>query len=93
MTHLARGSFLSLWSESNPLARRGKELCNLLVVCDPDVVIVSVKEVALERGTDSSVDEERWRRRAIDKSLEQLYGAERQLGRMERVIRIISVLT
>lgn len=87
VTHLARGSFLSLWSESNPLARRGKELCDLLVVCDPDVVIVSVKEVALERGADSSVDEERWRRRAIDKSVEQLYGAERQLGRMERVIR------
>ena len=87
VTRLARRSFLSLWSESNPLARQGKELCDLLVVSDPDVVIVSVKEVALEHGTDSSVDEERWRRRAIEKSLEQLYGAERQLGRMERVIR------
>lgn len=87
VARLAGRSFLSLWSESNPLARRGKELCDLLIVCDPDVVIVSVKEVALERGTDSEVDEERWRRRAIDKSVEQLYGAERQLGRMERVIR------
>lgn len=40
VTRLARRSFLSLWSESNPLARRGKELCDLLVVCHPDVVIV-----------------------------------------------------
>jgi hypothetical protein len=84
---LARRSFLSLWSEANPRARPGKELCDLLIVCDPDVILISVKEAALERGGDPEVDASRWRRRAIDKSVEQLYGAERQLARMARVIR------
>lgn len=85
---LARRSFLSLWSEPNPLARKGKELCDLIVVCDPDVILISVKEVALERGGNVEVDANRWRRRAIDKSVEQLYGAERHLARMDRVMRV-----
>lgn len=59
----------------------------MLVVCDPDVILISVKEVALARGGDVEVDANRWRRRAVDKSVEQLYGAERQLARMDRVIR------
>jgi hypothetical protein len=84
---LAKRSFLSLWSESNPLARRGKELCDLLVVCDPDILLISVKEIALERSGSVEVDANRWRRRAIEKSVEQLYGAERQLLRMDRVVR------
>ena len=39
-------SFLSLWCYANPQGRSsGKELCDFLVICDPDVVIVSVKDI------------------------------------------------
>jgi len=42
-------SFLSLWSYVNPRGREpGKELCDVLVVCDPHVIVISVKEVVLK---------------------------------------------
>lgn len=81
VARVCRRSFLSLWSEANPLARPGKELCDLLVVCDPDVVIFSVKEVALGKSGQTTVDWERWRRRAVDDSAKQIYGAERWIRR------------
>jgi hypothetical protein len=41
---LCRKSFLSLWSYMNPRRKpSGKELCDVIVVCEPDVLIVSVK--------------------------------------------------
>lgn len=79
-------SFLSLWSYANPRARAGKELCDLLVVCDPDVLIFSVKEIGL-RDPEDEVAVERWRKKAIAKSVEQVYGAERWLISEQRVIQ------
>jgi hypothetical protein len=43
--HICRETFLSLWSYANPLGKNGKELCDILIVCDPDIVIFSVKEI------------------------------------------------
>ena len=38
-------SFLSMWSYVNPQGKRpGKELCDILVICDPHVIVISVKE-------------------------------------------------
>ena len=87
VAELCRGSFLTLWSEPNPVAKPGKELCDLLVVCSPAVVIFSVKEVGLTESEDPRVGWERWRRRAIEASVKQIYGAERWLRKAERVIR------
>jgi hypothetical protein len=73
-------AFLSLWSYPNPLKGPGKkELCDCLVVCDPDVIILSVKEIAVTESGDLGTDWERWRRKAIDASVKQIYGAERVL--------------
>ena len=41
-----RKSFLSLWSYANPRGKPGKELCDILIVCEPDLVIFSVKAMA-----------------------------------------------
>src|SRR2546428_2614371 len=82
--HLCTGTFLSLWSVANPQARRGKELCDLLIVCDPDIVLWSVKEIDLADG-ESLSSLRRWRRKAIEKSAKQLYGAERQIAQMTSV--------
>jgi hypothetical protein len=87
VSELCRRSFLTLWSEANPITRPGKELCDLLVVCAPDVVIFSVKEIALKDSGSPTVDWQRWRRRAIDDSVKQLYGAERWVRSTSRVIR------
>ena len=79
---LCKSSFLSLWCIPNPPSKPGKELCDLLVVCDPDVIIFSVKEIGLKREEGGEVTEAgatRWVRKAIDESIKQLRGAERFL--------------
>jgi hypothetical protein len=83
---VCRGSFLSLWCHSNPKGKGGKELCDILVICDPHVIVISVKEVSL-KGEDSAVDHGRWERRAVDASVKQIYGAGRWLASASHVIR------
>jgi hypothetical protein len=83
-----RRSFLSLWSYANPRGKHaGKELCDTLVVCAPDVVIVSVKASNLTQAGDVETNATRWRKRAIDESLKQIYGAERWVRTAPQVIR------
>jgi hypothetical protein len=85
-THnLCTKSFLSLWCFNNPLGKKNKELCDVLVVCDPDIVVFSVKEVTLE-DPDDHVHQERWLRKAVDDSLKQLYGAAKWLQSASHVI-------
>lgn len=72
-------TFLSLWGMANPIGKNsGKELCDYLVMCDPDVIILSVKDTRLPRQP-QKVHADRWRRRAIDASVRSVYGAERIL--------------
>jgi hypothetical protein len=85
---VCRKSFLSLWSYANPQGRTpGKELCDILVVCEPDIIIFSVKDVRLGHSGDSSIDWARWRKRAIEASCKQIYGAERWIKSSPHVIR------
>jgi len=82
---LCTKSFLSLWSYPNPQGKKGKELCDILVVCDPDVIIFSVKEVEF-KDTGDQVGLERWRKKAIEESCNQIYGAERWIASNPAVI-------
>jgi len=85
---LCRRSFLTIWSVANPRGRNGKELCDVLVVCGMDVVLISVKDIALKDTGEVQVDWARWRRGAIEESVRQLYGAERVLSTLARVTRV-----
>jgi hypothetical protein len=76
---------LSLWCYANPRGKNGKELCDVLIVCDPHVIVISVKDIRLK--SDNKDDVERWQRRAVDASVDQLYGAERWLQFAEAVTR------
>lgn len=86
---LGKRSFLSLWSYGNPHTpegRRGgkgagKELCDLLVVFGDDVLIFSDKEVTFNETCEIQVGWQRWYRRAVSKSADQLLGAESWLTR------------
>ena len=81
-------TFLSLWSYANPQGRQpGRELCDILVVCHPDVVIFSVKDVKLTEHRDVTIVWDRWLRSAIESSSRQIYGAERWLNQATRVIQ------
>lgn len=85
---LCRHSFLSLWSYANP-RRCGnhRELCDVLVLCDPDVVLFSVKSCEFDTRREPSVALQRWQKKAIKESVRQLYGAERDLTKATHVTR------
>lgn len=79
------GTFLALWGMSNPVGKtKNKELCDFLAVCGSDILIFSVKDIALSSDADK-VGVDRWRRRAIESSVDQVYGAERFVGRVTDV--------
>lgn len=78
---LCRKTFLSLWSYPNPRASGRKELCDVLVLCDPDVIVISVKDCGLSSTASPELAAQRWYREAIEKSVKQLYGACRWLSR------------
>lgn len=84
---ICRKSFLSIWSYVNPQGRSGKELCDILVVCDPHVLVVSVKDIALSDSGNVSVDWDRWTRKAIDASVRQIKGAIKWLDSADYVVR------
>ncbi len=85
---VCRKSFFSLWSYANPQGKEsGKEFCDILVVCAPDVIIFSVKDVTVSGSGSRTVDWRRWQKHAIDDSCKQIYGAERWIKTAEQVIR------
>ncbi|MDX2068130.1 MAG: hypothetical protein SFV55_06865 [Haliscomenobacter sp.] len=85
LSELCKGSFLSFWSFPNPFSKKGKELCDLLVVCDPDIIIFSVKDISIKESGDLNVDIDRWLKRAIESSSDQIYGAERIINLKEEI--------
>lgn len=84
---LCRKSFLSLWSyprvfndkKDNPKARHGKEIVDLMVVFADHVILFSDKSCEFPNSGDLKIDWSRWKKKSIDKSIDQLYGAERWL--------------
>ena len=58
-----------------------------MVVCEPDILIISVKEAIPTESRSDEVDWKRWRKKAIDESVKQIYGAERFLRRSTDVIK------
>ena len=87
LARLAEQSFLNLWCYPNVFIDKktggkgdGKELCDLLVVCGDHVLIFSDKAVAWPNGDDPQIAWKRWYRRAIQKSVDQIRGAERWIA-------------
>lgn len=78
-------TFLSFWSFPTPRGKKNKELCDLLVVCEPDIIIFSVKDISIKESGDILLDNERWIRKAIQESANQIYGAERIIGLKEEI--------
>lgn len=78
-------TFLSLWSHANVFRDQrirgsrtdGKEICDLLVVFDNNIIMFSDKYCEFPDSGDLSRDWARWYRRAIIDSAKQLRGAER----------------
>lgn len=86
VSDLCHRSFLRLWTHPNPKGKKGKELCDCLIVCGPHVVIISVKDNEY-RETGDETGWERWTRVALEKSFAQIYGAERWLDSADCILR------
>lgn len=86
VTYLCGRSFLKLWTHPNPKGKKGKELCDCLVVCGPHIIIISVKENEY-KNTGDSTGWERWAKAAVEKSASQIWGAERWLETVDEVLR------
>jgi hypothetical protein len=70
-------TFLCLWSYPNLYREPGKELCDLLVVFDRQIIVFSDKALTFNTDIDVLTAWNRWRTESIDKSVSQLHGAER----------------
>lgn len=84
---ICRRNFLSLWSYPNPRGKGGKELCDVLVVCDPFLIIISVKAPSYSESLDISTGWKRWQKKAIEESAKQISGANRWLQSATHVTR------
>src|SRR5206468_3220014 len=79
LAELCDRSFLSLWSYPNLFKKKGKELCDLLVLFGNDAVVFSDKSCGYPNSGNSALDWTRWYRRSLADSAHQLYQAERWL--------------
>lgn len=84
LTRLCERSFLSLWSypgvyrdEGMNNGGHGKEVCDLLVVFGNDILLFSDKDCAFPDSGNLDRDWSRWFRRAVQRSADQVWGAER----------------
>ncbi|MCK9428199.1 MAG: hypothetical protein M0P92_05925 [Acholeplasmataceae bacterium] len=80
LKRLCSKSFLSLWSYPNPYKKQGKELCDLLVVFDDQILIFSIKKCKYSSTNNEKINWTRWFNKAIKKSAKQLWGAEKWIN-------------
>jgi hypothetical protein len=86
LQRLCDHSFMRLWSYPGVYRDQGvgksgdgKEICDLLVVFGQHLIIFSDKDCAFPATGNLERDWSRWFRRAVAKSADQVYGAERWL--------------
>jgi len=85
VTNLCQKSFLPFWNFPNPIGKKNKELCDVLVVCGNYILIISVKDIRVSNHSDKNVQYERWVKKAVEDSAKQINGAERFLKTTDEV--------
>jgi hypothetical protein len=86
LVRFARETFLSLWSYPNVVRDEpqrdgviGKEIADLMVVFEDDILLFSDKDCAFPSTGNADVDWSRWYRNAVEGAAKQLWGAERHI--------------
>jgi len=81
---LSENAYLKYWCYPNPTDIDGdkKEICDLLILFFDTAIIISVKNYDLKGNY------ERFKRKVIEKSSKQLFGAEKKLFKSQRPIKI-----
>ncbi|MBK6296979.1 MAG: hypothetical protein IPF48_02685 [Sphingomonadales bacterium] len=81
LAQLCDRTFLKLWSFPNPCREDGKELCDLIVVFENEVLIFFDRESRRfdTNPSDVNLAWKRWRKEVIDKQVATAHGAERYI--------------
>lgn len=81
---LVEKAYLKFWCYPNPIDEDGdkKEICDLLILFFDTAIIISVKNY------NNKGDYDRYKRKVVEKSTNQLFGAERKLFNSNRNIKI-----
>ena len=77
LANVCNRTFLSMWSYPNLYRENGKELADLIVAFGEHILIFSDKDCAYPTMHVPESNWRRWFRRAVKKSAQQLWGAER----------------
>jgi hypothetical protein len=82
LARLCQKSFLSMWSYPNIYRddggkKEGKEICDLLVIFENNIIIFSDKKCAFPNSGNIQLDWSRWYYKTVKKSADQIWGAER----------------
>jgi hypothetical protein len=85
VSELCEKSFLPFWSFPSPLGKKGNELCDVLIICENIIIIISIKDIKITDHIDEGVQYERWQKKAIQSSVDQIYGAERFLKTVNEI--------
>lgn len=88
LKQLCDRTFLSLWSYSGIYSneglnknKQGKEVCDLLAIFENNIIIFSDKDCGFTDSGDLEVDWNRWFKKSIQKSAQQLWGAEKWIAK------------
>ena len=90
IANLCEKGFFKLWTHPNPTGKNDKELCDCLIVFKNLVIIVSVKHCSYRKSKDLEnyeVKRQRWEKKAVDKSIQQIKGAQRWLDKVDEFKR------
>jgi len=84
LIEFADNAFFGLWSYPNVYSdegysknNTGKEVCDLLVIFDKDIIIFSDKAIVFNENKDTAIAWSRWFRKSVIESCSQLFGAEK----------------
>ena len=77
LTKYCERTFLKLWAYPNPYKSQGDELCDVLVVFEKNIFIFSIKDIFFTKADTTKIAWDRWKKKAIDKSISQVKTAER----------------
>ncbi|GAB2653269.1 hypothetical protein GCM10027036_03180 [Flavihumibacter cheonanensis] len=85
VSDLCSKSFLPFWSFPSPIGKKNNELCDLLVICDKHIIIISVKDIEPSKHEDETNVYTRWVKKAIHESVSQIYGAEKYINSVDTI--------
>ena len=86
LSRLGDQAFLKAWAYANTFRKQGKELCDLLVVFDNNIIIFQDKNIHYPTTSSQEINWNRWQHKAVEQAIKQLCQAERHIRQFPQQI-------